>query len=262
MWRSLIALLLIPTFAFGQSELPGSFQKVEIPGAQSSENQPVAAATTNRVLGSWSLTSSIETFTRYHELRQGSSEELLVDIRLTEEKQFPREKMVIFPNGNAGTGHDYLVASDAIGPGVVPAKVEFGSMQGFTINLARPPKSKARSLAFISHPLNVSEADGVFHFKIHAASDVSLGAHLLRANISFQFANDSGLSLPQQRQIEIPIMVVAPNTKVKRQDWPYPLEKTPTYVYALLPLMVLTLPLWIIVGIVCTIEGNCRDWQC
>lgn len=260
MWRSVMAMLLIPTLTFGQSEHPASSQAHRSTGADSLDEQSAAVVSANTALGVPSLTSWVKPFPRYNELRRGTSEELLVDIRLAFEKQPNSGQVVIFPYGNGGNGHDYLVASDASGPGIVPARVEFEIAQGFTVKMTHPPKSKRRRLAFDSHPLKVNEGDGVFGFKIHAASDVALGQHVLRANLSLQIANDSGLSIPQQIQLEIPITVVERHAKVKREGWPYPLEKTPTYIYALAPLMVLTVPLWIVVAVVCAARGE--DCSC
>lgn len=260
MWRSAMAMLLIPTIGFGQSEFPAPLQadatiEVHSPNVQSAAHDSASTA-----LGSPSLTSWVKPFSRYNELRRGTSEELLVDIRLVFERYPTRGQVVVFPNRNDRSGHDYLVAADATGSGIVPAKVEFESAQGFTINMTHPPKSKRRRLAFDPHLLKVTEGDAVFAFKVRAAPDVPLGQHVLRATLSLQFANDSGLSIPQHMQIEIPITVVASNAKAKREVWPYPLETTPTYIYALAPLLVMTLPLWIVVAIVCAARGE--DCSC
>jgi hypothetical protein len=102
MWRSVMAMLLIPTLTFGQSEHPASSQAHRSTGADSLDEQSAAVVSANTALGVPSLTSWVKPFPRYNELRRGTSEELLVDIRLAFEKQPNSGQVVIFPYGMVG----------------------------------------------------------------------------------------------------------------------------------------------------------------
>ncbi|HKV77975.1 MAG TPA: hypothetical protein VJP02_07545 [Candidatus Sulfotelmatobacter sp.] len=95
-------------------------------------------------------------------------------------------------------------------------------------------------------------------FKLKASKAAPLGEHLLRAKVTVQSISDSGVVQPRQIEVQLPVTVVNHDTEAKsiktaRSD----AGGTPVLIWILMPLLI---PLMVVMGIVCGIRGE--DCSC
>jgi hypothetical protein len=146
-------------------------------------------------------------------------------------------------------------------PGIVPLRLELQTVEGFTIDKIRYPKTTKRKLALQPEPVRVASAWNPIQFKLHVDRSAALGTHTLVGKMTFQTINEvKGVGEVQEVEVQIPVTVVDHDAKVSRSEWP--IHKFP--VWAVVLLIVLS-PVLVAVAIpaflICAAVGprNCAD---
>jgi len=226
MWRNFLALILLPSLAAAQA---------------SSEVHPaISPQTVSAILYGPPRTTATsaayyQSYTRFTAIRRGSEED--VGIMLTI--------------------RGFVTAPSSTVPGVVPLKLEFEPLPGFTINEVHGPKVWKSDFKFQGEVVQVSAAPYV-QFKVRADRSAPLGAQVLKGRFTFQKVPPDGSDVgPVERvDVQIPFTVVESNAKVRKADFPYgPMPGWETFlVVAAIPiLIVMIIPLLIL----CTVTGTC-----
>lgn len=227
MWRSFLAVLLLPTLTAAQA---------------APEVQPgFSPHTVDAILGpphsGNASRSSYQSYTRHTGIRRGSEED--VGILLT-------------------TGGFITAASSPV-PGVVPLKLEFEPLDGFTINEVHGPKVYESNFKVQGESVKVS-AGAYMQFKIRAERNTAPGTHVLKGRFTFQKLpmDGSAMGPVEQVDVQIPLTVVDQDAKVQKADFPYgPLPGWQTFLFVIsIPvLIVLLIPLLLL----CTVTGTCPE---
>ncbi len=232
MWRSILALILLPALAAAQNPESGA------PAVPQSESHPAAPTNSSRDLGRTSG-PTYQTYTFHNAIRRGRQEE--VAIRLSP------QGLVTSPRSPVS--------------GIVPLKLDLQPVDGLTIGAFRYPKGLRRNVKFQVEPVAVSWWPEIF-FKIRADEAVALGQHTLRGKLTFQVINYSGTNVGpvQQLAVQIPITVVEHDAKVQRADWPEN-RLSPGMIILIIVLLPVEIPVVILYYSVCALEGsrNCPD---
>jgi len=228
-WRSICAVILLPSLAAAQADTTATSQRVS-PQAPGSETQ-------------FQFSPSYRAYTYYAAIRQGTTEKAAVQLVL-------------------GEPGKVFASARSFGASAVPTKLELQGDEGLTVGRIKYPKPFKRQFAFQKDPIPVHVAAFAVQFTVTAAKDTRLGVHTLRGKITFQTINEAGVSAVQQMEVEIPVTVVEPGAKVMRDGWPYynpnP-EGARTYVLLAL-LAPIIIPLMIVALLVCGITGgSCAD---
>jgi hypothetical protein len=269
MWRSVLAVLLVPSILWAQE------QSLPVP-----EKQETVATKDPR--------STYRALIEPRTIRPGKTEKAVVVLFL---------------------GQGPVVSNNESSGDMVPLKVDFEESDGLTVDSLRFPNGQRRNFAFhdeamrkgelleppdvstygssgssrslgIEAPSRIDGAvtpgerdrlkirdtrvrvlDGSYlrvNFKLKASKTAPLGEHLLHAKVTLQSISDSGLLPSQQIEVQLPVTVVdhyaeAKNAKTSRFD----AGGTPILIWILAPLLI---PLIVVTAIVCGIRGE--DCSC
>jgi len=185
MWRTLCAIVLIPSFALAQ------FEDATATGSQQPATTPPAPAQTKP--------PSYRQYTYYAEIRQGTTEKAAIALAVD---------------------HGFVTSPRSAVPGIMPLNLELQSAEGITVKDFDYPKPRPQSFAFRPEPISVTYAQPI-KFKVHAERTTPLGGHTLCGKLTFQIITNQGISAPQSIDVQVPITVVAHDAKVRRGAWPY-----------------------------------------
>lgn len=179
MARMLIALLLLTALA----EAQGTMTFGELSGSASG---PIDL----------SGSSGLE----YDKLRQGSEEYAEVSLYTS--------RNVFVGGAKAGDAR------------LQPTRIEIVPREGFDISRVIYPRAHQEKFRFDVKPIDVLQTQPTprFRFKLRAAPSLPVGSYLLKAKLSFQTVNDSGIAEAKELLIDIPVEVVGHAAKVESVD--------------------------------------------
>lgn len=213
MWRSICVFVLLPSLTMAQTESAAS-------APQNSGGRQVTARKDPLYSG----------YTYHSQIRRGTTEKAAIALNL---------RMATFADPTK------TVAD------IVSLRLDLQGENGITVQDLKYPKSHKHSFAFQSKPIPVALNHSVT-FKLRADPNAALGLHVLKGKLTFQTVSDSGISAPQAIDVQIPVTVVAHDTKVRRGPWPYSEINKPELVILILlsPILVaLAIPLGVFCGI-------------
>jgi hypothetical protein len=227
MWRSILAVVLLPALAAAQN--PGS----EVLAAPQSESHQASATNPGRNLGR-TTGPTYQTYTFHNAIRRGRQEEAA--IRLSP------QGLVTSPRSPAS--------------GIVPLKLELQPASGLTVSALRYPKAQRRKVKFQVEPVAVSWWPEIF-FKVRADETAAPGLHTLQGKLTFQVIDYNGTSVGpvQQLDVQIPMTVVEHDAKVQKANWPenHLSAGMIVLIIVLLPVAVALMPFYLI----CMSAGKC-----
>jgi len=211
MWRAILAVLLIPAMLHAQDEaLSPKTQKQTAP-------KPIPRT---------------ESYTRYNELRRGTTEDVGVALIATDFLTSPRSQV---------TGIESVSLTLDPEPGLNISNVTYAKS-----DLKKKFKSRSDEI-----PVRYGRWFPV-EIKLSADSGAALGPHLMRGKFTYQTITDAGVSGVQQMDVVLPVTVVQHSATVtKTANWPfYHMSVAATIglvmlCIVLLPLLIVLLPLFI-----------------
>jgi hypothetical protein len=219
MWRSVIAVILLPALTAAQTD-------ATIP-AQSQESRSTRPDWAQRKAQGEKAT--YERYTFYSGLRRGREEEVAI---------------VLSANGLVTTAKSPV-------SGIVPLKLELQPSQGLTVSNLRYPKTARSKVKF--RPDRIPTAWWpVIRFTIRADRQTTLGERVLAGKLTFQAIpwDRSAPGPVQQVDVQIPLTVVEHGAKVHRAQWP--VTGTPTgLIVAFIVLSPVLVPAGLILMSVC-----------
>ena len=271
MWRSVLAVLLVPSMIWAQEQsLPAS------------EKQETVATKDPR-----------------------PAYRALIDPRTIRPGKTEKAEVVLF------LSQGFFVSRNESSRDLFPMKIEFEDVEGLTATSFSFPADQWRSFAFHdeamrkekmlkpvaeantvdSRAANVREVDGRtridsrvtrdgtgrhtindtrvrvqdgnflrVEFKLKASKSARLGEHPLRARVTFQSISDSGALPPQQIEVLLPVTVVDRDPTDQRdriKTFGSDAGGTPLFIWILAPLLI---PLMVVMAIVCGVRGE--DCSC
>jgi hypothetical protein len=184
MWRSILAVILLPSLAAAQTQTPSVPADTSSPPQRATPRPPQP---------------SYRPYTFYDQIRRGTQEDIVIQLS---------------PQG-------WVTSPRSPAPGIVPLKLELQPADGLTVSSFRYPRTQRRKVKFQAEPVPVSRWPET-SFKIRADRDAALGLHTLKGKLAFQVV-DYGLSSVgpvQEMDVQIPVMVVERNAKVQKASWP------------------------------------------
>jgi hypothetical protein len=219
MWRSILAVILMPSLTAAQSE--------PVPAPAGASNPPAVAAVRD-------LEPRYQSYTFYDGIRRGREEEVIIHVSVRGFVTTPKSPV----------------------QGIVPLKLDLDPADGLTFSGLRYPKGQLRNLKFESQPVPIAWQPEI-RFKIKADHSAALGPHVLKGKITFQALPYAG-STPgpvQQIEVQIPITVVEHDAKVQKKPWP--IHHTPVaLIVVMIILLPVLIPLIVPIYLICAAEGN------
>jgi len=225
MWRSILAVLLVPSLAAAQAQQTTS-AGAEPPASQSSGAAGVIPA-------------RYESHTFHDGIRRGTEEEVAIQW---------------WPGG-------FLTISKSAVAGIVPLHFEVQAAEGLRFSSFRYPKAYPQSFKFQADPVPVVFYPSI-RFSVHAEANAALGSRVLIGRITFQVIHqDSSLGPVEHFDVPIPVTVVEHDAPIHRvSTWPYPHHSAGFWIG-----LILLAPLLIVVMapyyLICSIGGpsHCTD---
>jgi hypothetical protein len=238
MWRTILAVVLLPSIVWAQEQSLPVPEKQETVATK--DPQPIYKA--------------------------------LVDPRTIRPGKTEIAVAVLF------LGPGLVVSRNESSSDLVPLKMDFEESDGLTATSLSFSNEQLRKFAFHDEAMRNGELleppgerdrltirdtrvrvlDGSLlrvNFKLKASKNAPLGEHLLRAKVTVQSISDLAVLPPQQIEVQLPVTVVDHDTKPKtaRSD----AGGTPILIWILAPLLI---PLIVVMAIVCGIRG--QDCSC
>lgn len=101
-----------------------------------------------------------------------------------------------------------------------PTRIAILPGEGFEISRVIYPRAHQERFRFDAKPIDVLQTQPTlrFRFKLRSAPSVPVGSYVLKAKLSFQTVNDSGISEAKELPIDIPVEVVGHDAKVEFVD--------------------------------------------
>jgi hypothetical protein len=184
MWRSIFAVILLPSLTAAQTQTAPS-----VPADATSPARQTTPASQ----------PSYQPYMFHNQIRRGTQEDALIRLSVQGLVTSPRSPV----------------------PGIVPLRLELQPADGLTVTSFRYPRTQRRKAKFQSEPVPVSWWPET-SFKIRADRTAVLGLHTLQGKLTFQVIdyNLSSVGPVQQMDVQVPIMVVEHNAKVQKASWP------------------------------------------
>jgi len=225
MWRSILAVLLVPSLAAAQAQQTTSTGAEQFPPQSSAAAAPTPA--------------KYESYTFHDGIRRGTEEEVAIQW---------------WPGG-------FLTTPKSPVKGIVPLQFEVQPAEGLIFSKFRYPKAYPQSFKFHADPVNVVSYPSI-RFSVRADPNAALGARILIGRITFQVIRlDSSVGPAQHFDVPIPVTIVKHDAPVRRVvTWPYPHHSAGFWIG-----LILLAPLLIVVAapfyLICSIEGprRCPD---
>jgi len=220
MWRSIFAVLLLPSLTAAQAGT--------VPQAQTEVPGPKAFPRASRPRPIY------EAYSFYDGIRRGTAEN--VAIRVSSE--------------------GFLTTPRSPVPGIVPLKLDLDPIEGLTVSKLRYPKAYNLNAKFHTNPISIARMDPI-QFKVRAGQNAPLGLHVLTGKLTFQPVHfDSTVGPAQQVDVMIPVTIVEHDARVQRQPWPISHMSVAMIVVIILLLPVL-IPLVPLIYLICAAERSC-----
>jgi len=219
MWRSIFAVLLLPSLTAAQSG--------NVPSAQTDVSGPKAFPKASRPRPIY------DAYGFYDGIRRGTAENVAIRVA---------------PEG-------FLTTPRSPVPGIIPLKLDLDPIEGLTVSKLRYPKAYNLNAKFHPNPIPIARMDPI-QFKVRASQKAPLGLHVLTGKLTFQPVHfDSTVGPAQQVDVMIPITVVEHDAKVQKQPWP--MTHTPVaLIVVMIVLLPVLIPLIVPIYLICAAEGN------
>jgi hypothetical protein len=219
MWRSIFAVLLLPSLTAAQTGSVPAVQ-TDVPGTKSFPN-----ASRPRPI--------YEAFSFYDGIRRGTAEDVAISV----------------------SSEGFLTTPRSPVPGIIPLKLDLDPIEGLTVSQLRYPKADKLNAKFHANPIAIARMDSI-QFKVRASQKASLGLHVLTGKLTFQPVHfDATVGPVQQVDVMIPVTIVEHDAKVRRQQWPIRHMSVAMIVVIILLLPVL-IPLIPLIYLICAAEGS------
>lgn len=229
MWRSVLAVILLPSLTAAQSAAEGR------PGISNETVRMIINGPPRTAVVPPSAT--LQAYTRHTAVRQERDEDVGIMLTIS----------------------GFVTAPKSAVAGIVPLQVEFEPQDGLTIKDVHGPKVWKSGFKFQGEPVNVSAMPYV-QFKIRAGRNLSLGEHVLKGKFTFQRISTDGSNVGpvEQVEVQIPLAVVEHDARVHKANFPY--APMPTWETVLL---IVSIPVLIAVFIplllLCAVTGTCPE---
>lgn len=213
MWRSIFAVLLLPSLTAAQT---GAVQSApsDGPGPKSFPEASRPRPIRPRPI--------YEAYSFYDGIRRGTAENVAIQV----------------------SSEGFLTTPRSPVPGIIPLKLDLDPIEGLTVSKLRYPKAYNLNTKFHANPISVAGVDPI-QFKVRASQNAPLGLHVLTGKLTFQPVHfDATVGPAQQVDVMIPVTIVEHDAKVKRQPWP--IAHMPV---ALIILIIVLLPVEIPLGL-------------
>ena len=186
MWRSILALILLPSLIAAQAEIPTT------PQSTNSKIVPTGTSYPEPMYHS---------HTRWNQIRRGMTEDIAIELAATEYVAWPTHSV----------------------PSVLPMNLEIEPAVGFTFKNFRFPKPYVQKFGSQESPVRVVDGWRPMQFSLTASDSVALGEQVLKGRLTFEeVISRTGASMPRQIDIQIPVVVVDHDVKVsKNNDYPW-----------------------------------------
>ena len=181
MWRTACVVVLLPSLVGAQTAAE-SAPDTQRTGAPATVPSP-----------------TYRQFTYYRQIRRGTTEKAAVELVLLQ------QAFVLSPRSSE--------------TGILPLKLEFEAKDGITVGNITYPKDYNHSVNFRKQPVK-GTLGTTMKLKIRVDKTAGLGPHTLKGKLTFQPVTVTGVSAPEQLDVEIPLNVVERNAKVTK-SWPY-----------------------------------------
>ena len=191
MWRSVLAVVLLPSLVLAQT--PGA--EVPAPGSE-----PPHVTTANNVRDTGRAAGpTYQSYTFHNAIRRGRREDVAIRLSVPGVVTSPRSPV----------------------SGILPLRLEVQPADGLTVSSFRYPKTQRKKVKFQDAAVPVSSWPKIF-FKIRADETAAPGLHTLQGKLTFQVIAFDGTAVgpAQQLDVQIPITVVEHNAKVQKANWP------------------------------------------
>ncbi len=217
MWRSLLAVILLPSLTAAQTP--------------ATPPAPVVASTPQT--NAHPLKPKYQAYTFYDGVRRGTQEDIAIRLTLS----------------------GLVTTLKSPVTGVVPLRLELQPAEGLTFTAVRYPETYARKLSGQADPVQVASWP-MIQFKVRADRNATPGPRLLAGKLTFQPIHfDSTVGSVEQMDIGIPITVVEHNAKVQKERWP--IAHTPVaLIVVMIMLLPVLIPLIVPIYLICAAEGN------
>jgi hypothetical protein len=225
MWRSILAVVLLPSLTVAQSDVPGKTLEVK-----------------SQTNSSFMASPKVISYRSFDQLRRGTEEKVAVWVEVWGPLTSPRSPV----------------------PGVAPIKLELQPAEGFTFGPIDYPKPYRHKFAFQPERIAVFQFSlQHLEFKLRAAPDATLGNHMLAGRLTLQGVTDAGISPPQHVEVHIPVAVVDRSVQAfPARNWPMQ-DRMPPWNDMPIATKIVLVPLlpvlFLLSGVVCAIRGeDCR----
>jgi hypothetical protein len=223
MWRSVLAMLLVPSLMWSQNSV------LTTPATQNPQSNPTEASVPQ---------TTYQPFTQLQTIRRGTTEKAAILFSL---------------------GSDLIVSPRNRGGKVIPLKLEFGSLDGILVSdFQFPPDNKTR-FAYQDDRIRVLEAKLAVRFKVKALPNAALGEHLLKGKLTYQVVRGNEVLPSQEMDVQLPLAVVDHDAATKNSP-EYArtfgsASHTPVLIWILLPVII---PVIAVMALFCVAAG----WDC
>jgi len=226
MWRSILAMILLPSLTAAQAA-----QTQPVSPAQAADPKPTPSQRARAPLPHY------RPYVLYDGIRRGTAEDVAISVHIG----------------------DYFTTPRSPVSGLVPLNLELQPAEGFTFTNLRYPKAFKQKVKFQTTAFPVAGSE--IFFKVHAHQNVALGAHVLKGKLTVQPVDMiSGVGIVRQLDVEIQINVVEHDAKVIKTGWPFSHLPMAAWV-VIIVLSPVLIALWLPLTLLCTMAGSngCLD---
>ena len=224
MWRTVLAVLLLPSLKGAQTAVP---PLTPIPSA------PVPTTETPYV--------TAKSYHSYSGLRRGAEETVAI---------------MVEPLG-------YVVSPRSPVPGGVPIALELQPSAGLAFGPIDYPKPFKHKFAFQKERIPAFEfPDQHMEIPLRAAPDAALGLHTVTGKFTFQTVTDAGVLAPQQVEIQFHVTVVEHSAEVMRSKHFPSQDRIPAWDDMSLGAKIILVPLFPILFVVSQLVCAARGEDC
>lgn len=217
MWRSILAMVLLPSLVAAQTPAEEVIQQ---PTPQTNLSQPTPLATPR-----------YQHYAVYDAIRQDAAEEVAIELWLGGFVTVPKSPV----------------------SGIVPLKLDLQPAEGLEVRKVDYPKPLSRKVRFQTQSISAAGPPTVIRLKLHADRNARLGAHVLNGKITFQAIHtDATLGPAQELQVQIPVTVVQHNASVHKASYPFsgpPVGLIVTLIILSPVLLALAIPVLVVCGV-------------
>ena len=179
MWRSVFAVILVPSLLWSQS-----------PPTPSINNQ-------QRDVQAESPVPNYQALAQMQSIRRGTTEQASVMFTI------PKE-LVVSPRDRGGK--------------LVPLRLEFDKEEGITLGHFEYPPDFSTPFTLQNDPVRRVWADMAIHFRVKASPQAALGERILKGKLRYQIVRTNEALPPQTLELQLPLNVVDRDSTVSRNS--------------------------------------------